>query len=130
MNFQFVENTFELDLHNFVEEYNKRELYVYEIRDKFGWSEHYYLKLRNEAVKRGLVSDVRYKCKKHQPKHYYYHTTLERYCVLKTISQERVYFGSYSTENEAQQVIQMLKECNWDKKHLRRIQKCIKSEKI
>ena len=129
MNFQFIEDSFDKDLVNFVEEYNKRELYVYEIRAKYGWSEHLYLKLRTEAVKQGLIKDVRYSCKKNQPKNYYYHKSLGLYCVIKNKNQERIYYGGYHTEEEAQFVIKELKKHNWDKSKLREIQQCIKSGK-
>lgn len=48
------------------------------------------------------------------PRYYHYNSTKGRWIITKN----KTYFGSYRTEEEAQVMVENLKEINWDKNQL------------
>lgn len=122
MNFNLIENPDPYEnINEFADDYNSHKYFIYELCDKYDWNKNTYRKVRREAIERGLIKDERYVCNKTIPKNYYYHKDSGLYCVVKTVNQERIYFGGYKTEKEAQLVVEELKKCNWDKSKLRSI---------
>lgn len=134
MNFNIIENhnPYSDIIKDFADDYNSRELYAYELREKYHLNANSFRNIRKQALKQGLINNRRYVCKKNIPKNYYYHKTNHVWCVVKNINHERVYFGGYKTEEEAQLIVEELKKCNWDKSKLRSIKfkvLCTKLEK-
>ena len=122
MNFNIVEYDPYSELDDFAKDYNSRELYVYELREKYDWSPNVFQKMKQEAINRGLISSERYVAKKHKPKCYYFHKDVNLFCVVKTVNHQRTYFGGYHTEEEALKIIEELEKVDWDKSKLRGIQ--------
>ena len=122
MNFNIIEYDPYSQLEEFAKDYNSREYYIYELREKYDWSENRFNKMRKEAIQRGLISAGTYKSKKHKPKYYYYHTDADLYCVVRTVNHQRTYFGGYHAEEEALMIINELEKVGWDKSKLRSIQ--------
>ena len=57
------------------------------------------------------------------PKYYTHDKMWNNYRILKTTNRKRISYGTYKTEKEAAQVVEKLKECNWDKTQLPQILK-------
>lgn len=130
MNFHLIEYDPYSQLEEFAKDYNSKEYYIYELREKYDWSAKKFQKMREEAINRGLISSGRYKSKKDKPKYYYYHNDNDLFCVVKSVNHERTYFGGYHTEEEALMIIDELEKVGWDKSKLRSIQFKVKLQCI
>lgn len=53
-----------------------------------------------------------------EPQYFYYNITLKKFSVMKNIDGKTHYYGYYTTREEAQRIVQLLKENNWDKECL------------
>ena len=54
-------------------------------------------------------------------KYYSYDKIWKRYRVARTIKGKRLSYGTYATEEEAQQVVAELKKVDWDRTQLQNI---------
>lgn len=106
-------------LHRFVDEFNRHEKFMYQIRHELNLSEHECVIYRKEALEHGLIPDVRYTCL--SVKHYHWHKYCQKFVVTNTICGEKITFGYYNLESDAIFVRDKLIECNWDKTELPRI---------
>lgn len=66
-------------------------------------------KLRSENV------PMRFKARDHDPKYYYYAKDCKKYVVRRVINKKLIYYGRYSTEEEAKARVQELKANGWQK---------------
>ena len=135
MNFNIIEGEPEDywdDYEEFIELYNANELRVTEIRDKLQLSQNKYRRYREHAFKENRLEfdkrnpNIRKQrgrrpMKKLHPKYYYKEG--KQYYVRKRVNGEFVYYGAYASQGIAEEVVKKLKECNWNKKELSRIQK-------
>lgn len=58
------------------------------------------------------------KIKRPGAKHYCYNKVVKKYQIVKSIKGKSISFGYYDTEYEAQKIVQLLKENNWNKECL------------
>ena len=126
MNFNIIDgNDNYLQLtHEFSQLYNNPKIPITTIKKTLKINNNTYNKLIRETEQKGLIKRRRRPYKKKtsyrkKPKHYYLlrHGKYQYYCIR--------YLGEYycicKTIEETEYVIKKLKECNWDKKQLKKI---------
>lgn len=135
MNFNIIEGDpkdYWDNYEEFIRLYNANELKVTEIKKQLNLTDSEYRRYRRHALKENRLDiDTRnpnYKSlmgrpknQKHEPKNYT--RSGGRFYVYKNIDGEKILFGGYPSEDIAKQIVVKLKECNWDKKQLPKIQK-------
>lgn len=137
MNFNIIDgNNDWLDLTpTFIELYNNPEIRVQKIIEKLGINLGTYRKLRRHCIENNLVS----KRKAHRPKKrtykthpkYYCHTVqkgIEYYHVQKRIDGKSVYFANFKNVRDAERMVELLIECDWDKSQVDRLKSEVLSE--
>lgn len=104
--------------------YNNHKIPVSEIRERFNLSQNKHYKLLKYCREHGMVK-LRYKYNKWDKrpkkekkiiknytivndKHYRY------YAVRKFIKDKKYHFATFKKEEQAQRMVELLKECNWD----------------
>lgn len=116
----------------FIKLYNNNEIKVTEIKKQLNLTNGEYRRYRRHAIKENRLDiDTRNpnyqslvgRPKKQKPPVKNYSRSGGRFYVSKNINGERISFGGYSSERIAKQIVSKLKECNWDKTQLHRIQK-------
>jgi len=141
MGFRIVENPPPKYLEKydtFIDLYNNSPLNVKEIREKLDWSISVYNQAKEKGLKEGKIIERRtpltIKNVKGRPKNtknppkYYSKTTDGKYVVVKRFYKgktvdKNVYCGIYDTENQAKQIVDEMKNVNWDKSYLNEIKK-------
>jgi len=114
--FNIVENDYSSKYDEFVELYNDYSIDVQKIKQKIGSNS--YLKLRKEALNKGDIKQRPYNIKRVNHKHYHFDKSMGKFRVRKVKNGKYMSFGFYDTEREAKQVVERLKEVDWDKTKL------------
>ena len=123
MNFTIVDgdNTYRELLPRFSELYNDDYIPVTEIMDRLGLNMNTYRKLRRDAIEEDLVTPRRAKYKrktsyKINPKYIskVHHGRFEYYKVIKRIDSKVIYFGYFKDYRQAERMVELLKEHDWD----------------
>ena len=104
---------------NFIDYYNDSSMTTKEIRERLDLTPKKYALLREKALLEHKVVDrdnkVNNVC--------YYTETDYGFVVKKLVNKKMTYYGTYDTEEIAQEIVCRLKEIDWDKKELENI-KC------
>lgn len=131
IDFKIVEDApeFTNEVYNeFVNLYNS-DVMVKNIYKQLDLTPKKYCKLRRKALDNGDIVDRRglkeYKAynkpfRRGQVKNYYCNG-VNSFVVRKVVDGNQIYFGSYKTESDAKQIVEKLKQVNWDKNELNRI---------
>ena len=123
MNFQIIDgdNTYRELLPEFSKLYNDDYIPVTEIMDRLGLNMNTYRKLRRDAIEEDLVVPRRAKYKrktsyKINPKYIskQHHGNFEYYKVIKRIDSKVIYFGYFKDIRQAERMVELLKENDWD----------------
>lgn len=123
MNFTIVDGDYDYRelLPRFSELYNDNYIPVTEIMDKLGLNQNTYRKLRRDAIEEELVQPRRTKYKrktsyKINPKYIskVHHGRFEYYKVIKRIDSKVVYFGYFKDYRQAERMVELLYENDWD----------------
>jgi hypothetical protein len=123
MNFKIIDgdNGYRELLPVFSEMYNDNQIPVATIKEQLSLGQNDYRKLRRDAIEEGLCNPRRkaYKKKlpyKVNPKHIgtQYRGGVEYFKVIKSINGKRVYFGYFKDYRQAERMVELLKENNWD----------------
>lgn len=108
--------------------YENLNLTVKQIQRKYGLNNKKWVKIRNKLIDDYGFSNRmnNHQCntkhkKERNVKNYYRNTYGNKYYVVKRIEGEDVYFGSFSSEKEAQKCVELCKARNWDKNEKSRI---------
>ena len=98
--------------------YNDPDITVQEIKNRMGLTKNPYEKLRKYCLEHGLIRGLRgYKPKSLNNPRYYTHTVqrgIEYWIVNKTINGRLVHFATFKKQKQAERMVELLKECNWD----------------
>ena len=124
--FKIVENAPEKYLEHyedFIFLYNNTSMKVKDICKKFDWNSKDYLKARNHALSKGeiisrksfLVNKKKVKkSNRWSPDYYSRDRNTGKFRVIKKLNNECLYFGTYSDEDAAREVVKRLKQCDWN----------------
>lgn len=126
MNFKVVEGNY-LDEYkeDFIRLYNNRRIRTRDIPRKLGITQSNYCSLRKELLSEGKIIDRSKKHKKtvrRKPKHYIYEVRRGKRTYF-AIKKNEVYLGCYKHREDAEEVVNRLKECDWDISQLKKIRK-------
>lgn len=115
-NFNFIENT-PVNYDLFKKDYLNKELTVAQIREKYGIGERTYQHFRKQVENDTGFSRKRSKMikKGREPKYYHKNALNNNWTVRKRSKKEDIYFGAYSNEKKAKEVVEFLKKHNWSK---------------
>ena len=127
MNFRVVDgNRDYLDLlPNFIKLYNDPDIKAKDIPFLLDINQKEYLNLRKEAISEGLLNlryPLREKKRKVRVPSYVYRSGY-RWEIHKRVGGDNLYFGSYEKRDDALRIVELLKECGWDKSQLERIKR-------
>lgn len=123
MNFTIVDGDYDYRklLPEFSELYNDDYIPVTEIMDRLGLNQNSYRKLRRDAIEEELVQPRRTKYKrktsyKINPKYISKERRghFEFYKVVKRIDSKVIYFGYFKDYRQAERMVELLVECDWD----------------
>ena len=123
MNFQIIDgdNGYRELLPEFSKLYNDDYIPVTEIMGRLGLNMNTYRKLRRDAIEEDLVIPRRAKYKrktsyKINPKYIskVHHGRFEYYKVIKRIDSKVIYFGYFKDYRQAERMVELLVECDWD----------------
>ena len=123
MNFNIVDgdNGYRELLPEFSKLYNDDYIPVTEIMDRLGLNMNTYRKLRRDAIEEDLVIPRRAKYKKKisykiNPKYISkaHRGRFEYYRVVKRIDSKVLYFGYFKDYRQAERMVELLKENDWD----------------
>ena len=123
MNFNIVDgdNGYRELLPEFSKLYNDDYIPVTEIMDRLGLNMNTYRKLRRDAIEEDLVVPRRAKYKKKisykiNPKYISkaHRGRFEYYRVVKRIDSKVLYFGYFKDYRQAERMVELLKENDWD----------------
>ena len=123
MNFHVVDgdNQYREFLPVFSEMYNDKQIRVATIKEQLGLCQNDYRKLRRDAIQEGLVKPrpVGYKRKtsyKTNPR--YVCKSISKgivyFLVTKTVNGKRIFYGSFKDIRQADRMVELLKENDWD----------------
>ena len=124
MNFNIVESP-DLDsrLDEFVELYNGDELKCRDIIDEMNISTSNYRTLRKKAHRKGLLIQKKRGAKFKEKDNTYRGVNVCIHGRGFCIRRRGVYYGYFKNYEDAIQVAEQLKECDWDKSQVLRIKK-------
>ena len=129
LNFKVVDGDYLEDYEEeFIRLYNNRRIRTADIPSKLGISESNYRFLYRRLMEEHKLNDRSKNHKKtvrRKPKHYIYEVRRGKRTYF-AIKKNEVYYGCYKRREEAKEVVERLKECDWDKKQLQRIRERIK----
>lgn len=128
MNFKVIENPtpeWEEKYEEFIQLYSCSDLTVDEIRKKLDLSQTNYRKARKQALLEGRIV-LRRNTPKHlrgrNPRYYYWSDYSKRWIVSKHARGNHLRVIC-KTEAQAQKVVELLKECDWDKNKIPEIKR-------
>lgn len=126
MNFRIVEGDY-LQKHKeeFIELYNNPNIAVNDIPNILGISKNNLKRLRNECKDEGLIrlrpnrNKTAWERRHFKPR--YYHIFRHGNEISWTIKRKGVYYGMVHTVTQAKKMVELLKECNWNKSKAKEI---------
>lgn len=114
-NFRIVENSEFMEKEEFIKDYLNGMTYK-DLANKYDINP---ITVRNRIKSYGLPLAKSIKI----PKNYSYNKSYNLYVVTHMIGDKSHYYGRYTTEEIAKQVVKRLRECDWDKSKLSDIKK-------
>ena len=124
MNFNIVDgdNGYRELLPKFSELYNDKQIRVATIKKQLGLCQNDYRKLRRDAIKEGLITP---RTKPYNTKKPTYKTNPRYVCksiskgivyfiVTRTINGKRIFYGNFKDIRQADRMVELLKENDWD----------------
>lgn len=126
MNFRIVEGDYlQKYKEEFVELYNDSNIAVGDIPILLGISVNNMQRLRNECKEEGLIrlrpnrNKTKWEKQHFKPRYYHVHRQGKR--VRWTIKKNGVYYGLVDTVLQAKKMVELLKDCNWNKSKAKEI---------
>lgn len=110
------------DVPEFVELYNNHEIRVSEIKEHFGYSNNNYTKIFKHCIANDLITRRHTTYRKPAPSRRRNPTYIsknrgnghEYWVVIKRVDGERRCFGNFKDYRQAERMVELCKECDWD----------------
>ena len=138
MNFTVIDGDQEYrsKLPDFVDLYNNKNIPVTKIKSRLKLGTNEYRKLRRDAIEEGLITlrtkpyNTKKPTYKTNPRYVSKstHGNLEYYIVTKTINGKHVFYGSFKDIRQADRMVELLKECNWDRSKRKELKEQVLNE--
>lgn len=138
MNFTVIDGdqNYRNKLGDFVDLYNNRSIPVTQIKRLLSLGTNEYRKLRRDAIEEGLITlrtkpyHTKKETYKTNPRYVSKstHGNLEYYIVTKTINGKHVFYGSFKDIRQADRMVELLKECDWDRSKRKELKEQVLNE--
>ena len=138
MNFTVIDGDQEYrsKLPDFVDLYNNRSIPVTKIKSRLKLGTNEYRKLRRDALEEGLINlrtkpyNTKKPTYKTNPRYVSKSTNGNRdyFIVTKTINGKHVFYGSFKDIRQADRMVELLKECNWDRSKRKELKEQVLNE--
>lgn len=133
VNFRVVDGVYEeydsLLYEQFIRLYNDESVTVQGIRDLLNMNSKKFTKYRRKALEENHIRPrkqhtIKKKKKQgRQIKNYTFNPHINKWQVKKGKKYKTETYGAYESEEIAEKIVEKLRECNWNKNYLKKIQK-------
>lgn len=111
----FSEDTYKV----FKKDYMTNEIGSWDLIEKYGFSRTEYNTYCGVVYER---TGFKRPPARKKPQNFYYDKTNKRYVVYKRINGKVTYYGYYKHKGNAKKIVERLREIDWDKNQLKKIQ--------